>query len=207
MLAAGFEDDNTTQIWDATTGQHLYTFKGLTGYVKVAAWSPRGHRLASASNETVHVWDATSGMLLATYTGWGYVEAVAWSPDGAKLASWTNVDTIQVWDATTHQHLFVCKGHSSAIKAAAWSPDGCQLVSVSGDKTIQIWDTCTGQRLSCTNLSENEFDLGIGAAAWSSDRHMLAFEDGEIVQICNIANGQHLSINTGHSKAITSLVW
>jgi len=49
--------DNTMQVWDASTGSHLFTCTGHADSVNGVAWSPDGTRLASASiDKTAQVW-------------------------------------------------------------------------------------------------------------------------------------------------------
>jgi WD40 repeat protein len=56
-IASGSED-NTVQVWDASTGKNLFTYRGHTSAVNVVAWSPDGKRIASvgAAENTVQVW-------------------------------------------------------------------------------------------------------------------------------------------------------
>ncbi|MGZ6388680.1 MAG: WD40 repeat domain-containing protein, partial [Ktedonobacterales bacterium] len=63
--------DQTAQIWDATSGRLIFTYRGHatttqtpdhlpTGLVHCLAWSPDGARIASASlDHTVHIWSAS----------------------------------------------------------------------------------------------------------------------------------------------------
>src|SRR5712692_8732872 len=87
--------DNTTQLWDAATGKHLFTYTGITG----ASWSPDGTRLVTSSGNTVQVLDAATGHILLTYVGhsapiWNAV----WSPDGMRIFSSSDDTTVQVFD-------------------------------------------------------------------------------------------------------------
>ena len=58
LIATG-SGDTTVQVWEATTGKVLFTYRGHTDVVFSVAWSPDGTRLASASADTtVQVWEA-----------------------------------------------------------------------------------------------------------------------------------------------------
>ena len=78
----------TVQVWDATDGSHVFTYKGHADAVLSATWSPDGKRIASASTDhTVQVWDAADGHHVFTYQGHTDEHLVAWSPDGKRIAS------------------------------------------------------------------------------------------------------------------------
>jgi WD40 repeat protein len=95
-LASALED-NTVKVWDAQTGEELFSLKGTHGYV---VFSPDGKRLATTGDE-VMVWDAQTGQevhSLKWQTDRFY--SVAFSPDGHRLAAATRGGTAMIWDAT-----------------------------------------------------------------------------------------------------------
>jgi WD40 repeat protein len=46
------------KLCDVTTGRELLTIEGHKNWIAAIAWSPDGHRLASAGR-TIRIWDAT----------------------------------------------------------------------------------------------------------------------------------------------------
>ena len=57
--------DQSAKVWDAASGQDLFTFKGHTLYVNSVAWSLDGKRLATASSDgTVQIYAMDVRLLL-----------------------------------------------------------------------------------------------------------------------------------------------
>src|SRR6266699_2209048 len=169
---ASASQDETVQVWDATTGKRLLTYQGHTSIVTAVAWSPDGVHIASASaDHTVQVWDAATGNHVYTYHGHaGPVNAVSWSPDSKRIASGSDDHKVHIWNATTGGHVFIYYGHGDAVKAVAWSPDGRYIASTSLDGGVQVWNAAGGN-LVFTYQGHTSI---MTALAWSPDSTLIA---------------------------------
>src|SRR5262249_59112243 len=87
-------DGGEVTVWDAQTGQVLHAFKGHSGPVWSAAFSPDGRRLVSGSGESqsgpgeVRVWTLqTTQAALAFAAHQGPITAASCSPNGPHVVS------------------------------------------------------------------------------------------------------------------------
>ena len=180
----------------------LFTYRGHSGYVWLAAWSPDGKRIATASSDkTVQVWDAANGGHPYIYTGHSdSTYAVAWSPNGRRIASTSYDTTVQVWDAEGG-HPFTYSGHTLWVWTVRWSPDGKRIASAGGDRTVQVWDATNGNRLT-TYTGHADF---VFAVAWSPDGRYIASSGADgTVQVWDAAQGHNLYTYSSYSS---SLIW
>ncbi|TMC17669.1 MAG: hypothetical protein E6J34_18265, partial [Chloroflexi bacterium] len=51
-------EQRVVRIWDTTTGQTRFSYRGHQGNIYWLSWSPRGNYIASASYDSVRVWRA-----------------------------------------------------------------------------------------------------------------------------------------------------
>ena len=83
--------------------QLLAKLEGHTGYVVMAAFSPDGQRIVTASwDQTAHVWNAATGQLLAKLEGHtDIVGQAAFSPDGQRIVTASADGTARVYRVVT----------------------------------------------------------------------------------------------------------
>jgi WD40 repeat protein len=150
------------KVWNAMTGEELFSLEGHKLPVYCVAISADGSRIVSGSGEPdkatpgeLKVWDALTGKELFSLKGHkGDIRSVAFSTDGARIVSGGSDRTVKVWDAGTRQNLHTLTGHTRDVSSVAISADGKRIVSGSLDRMAKVWDARTGKHLR--TLEEHE---------------------------------------------------
>jgi eukaryotic-like serine/threonine-protein kinase len=165
-LSPGSEDQ-TAKVWDAATGQEIFTLKGHAGYVRSVAFSPDGQRIVTASNDqTAKLWDATTGQEVPTLKGHAdFVNSIAFSPDSQWMVTGSGDGTARVWDVEKGQEVLalgsVTEWSVAGVWSVAFSPDGQRIVTGSQDKTAKVWDATTGQELLRLKHTQRNIERGV----------------------------------------------
>ncbi len=187
-------------VWNATTGNHLFTLTGHTRWIKALAFSPDGKTLASGDeSRTIKLWNMDTATSHATFKAPDGFYALSFAPNGKLLASGGYGGSIRLWNATAKQQglrgkigqylpTLTLKGHKDDVSTLAFSPDGKMLLSGSDDGTIRAWDTITGrQQFICPGHTSEISEL-----AASEERNALISVHSWKSQLL------HWDINVGH---------
>ena len=130
---AAASPNNGGIVWDASTGQRIYTKQGAS----VMTWAPQADLLATTVNATglVQIWQATTGKVQSSFqgqTGGNTVYALSWSPNGTYIAA--SGHNVRVWDVTANKLFGTYTGHGTDpalyINGLAWSPDSTKIASL-----------------------------------------------------------------------------
>ena len=160
-------------VWDANTGELLFTLEAHTRWIQALVFSPDSKTLASGDiGNTIRLWNMDTGTDRAFFkTSTGNFHALTFSPNGKLLASGNNDGKVRLWDATVKKQegsgrlghytpLLTLKGHKNQVSALAFSPDGKTLITASSYGNIRVWNTTTGgERFTCSGHFGNPLGL------------------------------------------------
>lgn len=146
------EEEDALLLWDVASHRQVATLVGHRNVVRAVAFSPRGGRVISGSDDwTVRVFDVDSGVQLGDLIGHrGPVQGVAYGPGGSWIVSGSSDGAIKLWegDTFTESHTFrhppegveiaTVRDHEAGVNAVDCSPDGRWIASGSDDCTARI---------------------------------------------------------------------
>jgi WD40 repeat protein len=142
VVSGGFKTPAT--VWDAQSGAIVAEVFGQSSVVFCVAWSPDGHRIASAGVEgaqfNVKVINLRERSKDFELTDESEFMAVAFHPDDKHLVTGQQDGTIRFWDAHTGRPLGILGNHGKPLRAVAFSRDGRHLASASVSGDIKLWD-------------------------------------------------------------------
>ncbi len=129
----------TTNAWDATTGEELYSVFGNNG---ADPFSPDGRLIAAAFpfSHPIQIRDAATGAVRQSL--WGHTDRVhtsLFSPDGKSLVTASQDGTARIWDLDAGSEILTIRATGAGMKSAAFSPDGRSVVTVTSDGVVTLW--------------------------------------------------------------------
>lgn len=153
--------DHTATVWDARTGQRLFSLTGHTGWVNSATFSRDGSRvLTGSSDNTAAIWDTRNGDKLLSFKGHtGGVGEAVFSPDERMVLTAARDGTTRLWEAGDGAELV------RLISAAGqdWlvcTPEGCSTVR----PAAATWSATGSTAGSCRSIGSSRTSTGPGCS-------------------------------------------
>jgi WD40 repeat protein len=156
-IAVGSDDGGVTLHESRTAKERMVLFSHANA-VRSLAFSPDGHYLVSAGQDSLIVlWDADRGILIRPLLKGAANpnHVVAFSPDGGTIAVGehgsmpTEILLIDVGTGAVRERL---AGHSQGVRALAFAPNGRVLASAGVDHGVKLWNLAEGkERITFSN--------------------------------------------------------
>jgi WD40 repeat protein len=204
---------SSVQVWDATTGGHLFTYNSNTGGGSVlgVAWSPDGKRIASGSGN-VQVWNPDTGQLYVTYPQSSQASVPSFSTASVSTNT-SSANSSGLATMLNPENQQVPYSGGNMIYALAWSPNGKYIASALNGAAygynVQIWNAATGKHiLTYSPYANSNYNDYIDTVAWSPDGKYVASGGGDkLVHVWDAVTGHLVTTYRGHSNYISSISW
>jgi WD40 repeat protein/serine/threonine protein kinase len=147
LLATGGQETETLIIWDAKTGNALYSIAGSNSGLAFSADSKvLAASAATTSAADVKLWDALTGAERATIPAAGSV--IGFLRDGNTLVTMTGQygsGMIHFWDVASRREGITISVPN--LTCATLAAESARLATSSFTDPLALWDTITGQHL------------------------------------------------------------
>ena len=199
-------------VWNAESGQPIWTSDSQQKDVNSVVFSPNGTRVVSGNNGgTIKAWNTETGEELVTFKNNfnrnDFVNSLAFSPDGNSVVSGGNL--VQAWDANSGERIWTAdtiNAGRASCNSVAFSPDGNWVVSGKDDGLAQIWNAETGYKVltfrghytaSSVVFSTNADEGAVTCVAFSPDGKRIASGSWDrTVRLWNPKTGQEIISET-----------
>jgi WD40 repeat protein/serine/threonine protein kinase len=200
---AGGDHDGSIWVFDAKTGEELFSWEAHRGRVSGVAFDPGSKTLASVSwDGRIRLWDPQGGApLMEKNLNQGRLNSVAFNSTGRTIACGAGSGRIVLVD--TSGQVRWLEGHQGDVYDVRFSEDGMLLASVGWDHTARIWDMASNQ---CQRTFVHG---GVAIAlALSPDGNLLASAGrSTAIKVWNIESGDCIETLPGHAGHVHSLAF
>jgi WD40 repeat protein len=135
--------DGSASLWEAQSGEMLFSDWRFARPVDVLAYSASGRFLLIQRGDRVEVRESRSGSLVSRYEA----ATFAVSPSADQVALGDEEGRITVYDLASGRRLSTLEAHEGRILSLAYSEDGAALASSGSDCAIAMWDWQRGEYL------------------------------------------------------------
>ena len=196
---AGGLDSNDAVLWDARTGQRVFTLSGHEEDIYSVGFSMDGTRVVTTSDDDrAMVWDVANGEPLLTIDIGEGTGGASFSPDGRLLAVPGLTGAVHVVDVVTGARTATLRAPDGPFCSPAFSPDGGRIAA-SGCPYLNSWTTVVWEVASRKRLVKIQPEGGSSGVMFSPDGERLAGRTFGTAAIWDARTGDELLKVSGHS--------
>lgn len=190
---------NNCIVWNAFTGDSLFSLSGKMHGIKSAEFSPNDsfiivgsfgyHTSEEFYKNTVQLCNAETGDSIRSFKGhFNSVYSVTFTPTGSEILSASADSTIRRWNVESGELIKVYNSSNSGLRTVAISPDETKIAGGNESGNVLIWETSTGSLIAnlegpekCVNAISFSND-GKKLVAGADDKNIYLWElDGDSI--------------------------
>lgn len=143
-VAITSSDDHTAIVWNALTGEKLWTLTGHTGRIKDVklfyTYSDNANVLTISDDHTARIWNASTGLVKHALEGHtAPLICTELDPDNLYIATASEDQTVKVWDAATGQLLHSFSVPSDQVTSIGFSFWSKYVLADASSRSLQVW--------------------------------------------------------------------
>ncbi|MCB0034069.1 MAG: protein kinase [Anaerolineales bacterium] len=210
--------NSTVTIWEAETGEPLFTLDGHKGTVGSAVFSPDEKTILTSSGDgTVRVWDASLWIGGEVQTGYffGVGRDLQISPNEQVIALSgslrSSLSSAVILDRQTFEPIYNLELGEGEVNGSSFHPDGSRLATVGSDNVIRIWDMNNGEPLLSWVGHEagppvGGSTYGVTKVSYSPDGTRLVTAGSDrTAKVWDAETGEQLLVLEGHAVGLSGL--
>jgi WD40 repeat protein len=193
------------KVWDAYSGQPVFTLEGHMRAVSSVAFAPDKALLASASHDkTIRIWDlntAKAERILRDHAE--SVVSLAYSPDGKYLASADEKGAVLIWNTSTWKTTITGKG-LGRLAHVTFSPDGKLLAICRVGAPIVLFQIEQSKELARLG---SDHEVAFQAAFSRDGKYLVSAGLDQVIRTWELATKKAVLTLRGHEGPVETVVY
>jgi len=208
-LFAAALPDRTVRIIDAKTRATKITLSGHTFPCRAVAWSPKGDRIATGSeNAEIRIWNAKTGKVLSSVKGAHLrsINALWFDQTGTRLVSTSDDDSSKVWSLSKmSKPIATILGKGANIYGTRYGDKNLRIVAGTLSKGVVVYNAKSFQPAYTLGghpgFGVNDVDINAAGT-----RLISAGRDGSL-GLWDLGKKTRISYLRGHSDWVTRVLF